>query len=66
MSFSYTKEESSLINTVENYNHCLAGIGSHGSSLTLDKIGKYFWVRKCKSRVPMVRVHANKELSSMS
>ena len=35
-------EESSLINIVENYNHCLAGIGSHGSSLTLDQIQTIF------------------------
>ena len=45
-------EESSIINIVENYNHCLAGIGSHGSSLTLDQIGTIFG----SIRVPMVRV----------
>ena len=35
-------EESSLINIVENYNHCLAEIGSHGSSLTLYQIPNIF------------------------
>ena len=30
-------EESSLINIIENYNHYLAGIGSHGSILHYTK-----------------------------
>ena len=35
-------EESSLINIVENYNHRLAKIGSHGSSLKFGQIPTIF------------------------
>ena len=50
-------EESSLINIVENYNHRLADIGSHRSSLTLDQIRNIFGSENVRSELPMVRVH---------
>ena len=42
-------EESSLINIVENYNHCLAEIGSHVSSLTLGQIPTIFGSENVRS-----------------
>ena len=68
MSFSLyrSSEESSLINIVENYNHHLAGIGSHGSSLTVHQIGTIFGSENVRSEYRWVEFNANKEVSSIS
>ena len=58
--------ESSLINIVENYNHCLAEIGSHGSSLTLGQIPNIFGSENVRSECRWFEFTANKELSSIS
>ena len=58
MSLDYTAtEESSLINNMEYFNHRLAEIGSHGSSLTLDQIPTMFGSENVWIKVPMVRFH---------
>ena len=69
MSLSYTvtnSEESSLINIVENYNHHLAKIGSHGSSLTLDQFPIIFGSENVRFDCRWFEFTANKELSSIS
>ena len=55
-------EESSLINIVENYNHYLAGIGSHGSILHYTKSRS----ENVRSECRWSEFTVNKELSSIS
>ena len=60
------QQEPSSINIVENYNHHLAKIGSHGSSLTLSKIPTIFGSENVRSEYRWLECTVNKELSSIS